>query len=134
MKKKPKKRKAKPSNKSKVKNFAVSSLITITIYIIMFLMAAFICYKADISRDKYFLMMIIVSAVSSLFGGVRLTHINKQKGLINGILGSIPVALITLISAVLFNNGIPTLQTIIPIVTSIAVGAVSGATAINIGR
>lgn len=134
MKKKPKKRKNTSSNTSKLKLFAVSSLITTAFYIISFLIVAFICYKADISKDKYFIFMMIITALSSIFGGYRLTHKNNEKGLINGILGSVPIVFLTVILAVLFNNGIPTVQTLIGVIISVVFGAVSGAIAINLRR
>lgn len=122
------------ANKSKLRNFAFSSLVTVLIYILLILIAAFACYKADISKDKYYLIMLVISCVSSIIGGFRTTRLNKEKGLISGIFGALPIMLMTLIFALLFNNGILGITILIPLLITLVSGAVSGAVAINLRR
>ena len=122
------------ANKNKLRNFAFSSLVTVLIYILLTLIAAFACYKADISKDKYYLIMLVISCVSSIIGGFRTTRLNKEKGLISGILGALPILLMTLIFALLFNNGILGITILIPLLITLVSGAVSGAVAINLRR
>lgn len=122
------------ANKNKLRNFAFSSLVTVLIYILLTLIAAFACYKADISKDKYYLIMLVISCVSSIIGGFRTTRLNKEKGLISGIFGALPIMLMTLIFALLFNNGILGITILIPLLITLVSGAVSGAVAINLRR
>ena len=122
------------ANKNKLRNFAFSSLVTVLIYILLTLIAAFACYKADISKEKYYLIMLVISCVSSIIGGFRTTRLNKEKGLISGILGALPIMLMTLIFALLFNNGILGIAILIPLLITLVSGAVSGAVAINLRR
>lgn len=122
------------SSKNKLKIFAFSSLITVLIYIILTLISAFICYKADISKDKYYIVMLVICAVSAMIGGFRITRLNKEKGLINGIIGAIPVMSVTLFFALLFNNGILNITILIPLLIGLVSGAASGAVAINLRR
>lgn len=133
MKKKPKRRST-PSSDNKLKTFAINSLFAAVFYILLFLITGFICYKADIDKDKYYIIMLIITAISALFAGFKQTGTYKEKGLINGTIGSIPIAVFTFVLAILFNNGIPTLKTIPAVILSVICGAVSGTFAVNIRR
>lgn len=128
------KRKVASGNKNKLKAFAITSMFTVLLYILLFAVSGFICYKTDIPTDKYYIIMLIISGISALAGGFRNARVNKEKGLINGIIGSVPVILITITAGLLFNNGIPGIYMLLPIVVSLISGAVSGTVAINMRR
>lgn len=127
-------RRSTSSSDNKLKTFIINSSFAAISYILLFLIIGFICYKADIDKDKYYILMLIITAVSSILAGFKQTATYKEKGLINGTIGSIPIAALTFILAITFNNGIPTLKTIAAVVLSLIFGAVSGTIAVNIRR
>lgn len=137
MKKKTKKRKQNSNSVNKKfspKVFLISSAKSLIVYVLLLLLTAFLCYKINISNDKYFYVMLIVSAISSLISGFTYVSKVREKGILNGILAGIPCTVSMLILVLIYNNASLTFTTAIVALVMILSSGVGGTLSVNFRR
>ena len=137
MKKKSKKRNQNSSSANKKfmpKVYLISSVKALIVYALFLLITAFLCYKINISADKYFYIMLIISAISSLISGFIYVSKMREKGILNGILAGIPCTVLMLILVLLYNNAVLTVTTAIAALVMILSAGVGGTLSVNLRR
>lgn len=133
MKYKNKKKRTDFKGKSKIITYLLNCVITFSFMILLLLILTFICYKLNINKDSYYTIMLLIICLSSIVGGYRLAFLCKKNGILNGIIGSVPIIILIVIITVVFGNTI-TFKSIIPICISLFSSAFAGAFAVNIRR
>ena len=137
MKKKTKKRSQNTNSANKKfapKQFLISSIKSIIVYVLLLLITAFLCYKINISADKYFYIVLAISILSSLVSGFSYVSKVHEKGILNGILAGIPCTVLMLILVLLYNNASLTFTTAIAALVMVLSSGVGGTLSVNIRR
>lgn len=107
---------------------------SITVFILMILLTAFICYITDIEYDKYSLIMILSATLSSFVSGFFYSRRMKQKGILHGMLSSLPIAFITVIITLIISDSQLSVMLPIAVASIILSGAISGSFGVNSRR
>ena len=137
MKKKTKKRKQNSDSANKKfspKVFLISSAKSLILYALLLLLTAFLCYKINISADKYFYIILTISAISSLISGFTYVSKVREKGILNGVLAGVPCTVLMLILVLLYNNASLTFTTAIAALVMILSSGVGGTLSVNLRR
>lgn len=100
--KKPKKRRTEKS--AGIRGFMLSTAKSLAVFAVLLLLSAFFCYKFDVGQKAYLTIMLVICAVSSLISGIFASKSLKQKGIVNGILGSLPLIAVTAILSLILSS------------------------------
>ena len=89
------KRAIKVDSSKKIKGLYIrSQIIFLFIYILTFITASFISAKLDVAADSVYYISVVIVAVVSLFIGLFSGYRIREKGMITGIIFSLPVNLL----------------------------------------
>lgn len=122
------------AEKNEFKTYLISALKGLILFFALFVLSAFICYKADAEHKYYYIIMIIICSVSSFFGGVFASGRMKEKGLICGFLGALPIIAVCLIASVIMGGFVPGVKLLVACLAMLLSGAVGGILTANMRR
>ena len=130
----PKKKRGRSGETSSVKLYLISTAKSFVLFLILFAAAAFICYKADLSRENYFIIALAVCAVSSFLSGAFMSVKLKEKGIICGFLGALPLTAVTVISSLIAGGEVSAPLIAATCVAMMFLGTAGGLTDANMRR
>lgn len=122
------------AEKNEFKTYLISALKGLILFFALFVLSAFICYKADAEHKYYYIIMIIICSVSSFFGGVFTSGRMKEKGLICGFLGALPIIAVCLIASVITGGFVPGVKLLVACLAMLLSGVVGGILTANMRR
>ena len=128
------KKRTQSTEKNELKAYLISAVKSLILLAVLFALSAFICYKADAEHKYYFIIMIIICSVSSFFGGVFASGKMKEKGIICGLLGALPVIVFTVIASVAAGGFAPGIKLLVVCLAMLLSGAVGGILTANMRR
>lgn len=128
--KKPKRSRS-PEN-SELKAYLISAIKSLVVFLALLLLSTFICYKADASDKYYFIVMIIICSISCFFGGIFASSKLKEKGIICGLLGSLPIMVPAVIVSTII--GRLSIKLLISCIAMLLFGMVGGIFTANMRR
>ncbi|MDD6011333.1 MAG: TIGR04086 family membrane protein [Oscillospiraceae bacterium] len=114
-----------------LKIFAFCQIFALIVYLLLFMGAAYISIAADLGRKYDFILscgaLCLAAFATAYFSGRKL----KEKGLIVGLLFTLPMNVLFLLISLLINNFSVSLH--LPIITAalLAAGALGGISAVN---
>lgn len=119
-------------------NSLINDLILLTVkaaavFAVMLLLSALGCFFADIDYDNYFIFLLFSAVISSFICGFSYSRKKKKRGVINGIIAVLPVAVIILVTTFITTAADVTILLLAVIVSVILSGAASGAIGVNLG-
>ena len=117
-----------------IKKYIIMSLKSTVCLIVLFLISGSICYFGNIDFDKYFIFLIISLILSAFISGLSFSRRNKSRGVVNGIIASIPIIIIISASALIINKGKVSILLLISVLIIILSGAVAGSIGVNMRR
>lgn len=128
------KKKGRGGDKSSLKLYLIAEAKGIFLFIILLLLSSFAFYKLDAANKLYFPIMLSVCIISGFLCAVLVSSKVKARGIICGLIGSAPIAVISAISALIlgeFNFG---LKLISAFFLTIIAGTVGGVLTANTRR
>jgi len=113
-----------------MKKIMWGSVFSLISFFVMMLILAFVVVKAGISESTQKLLVFIVSLLSTFVGSFISLRKTREKGLLSGVLTSLPVIVIVcfVILAVADNVGV---RTVIMSLLMVLGGALGGIAAVN---
>lgn len=116
-----------------MKLFLRETIISFILSLILIFILAFIISKTTVSESIIVPGIIVISSVSIMFGGIRLSKAKKQKGLINGaLLGIIYMAGMYLISSIILKDFSLNVKSLIMILSGMLGGVLGGIIGVNL--
>ncbi len=116
-----------------MKIFFRESIISILLSIFLVFILSIIISKTMVSENIIIPGIIVISSVSIMFGGIRVSKIKKQKGIINGaLLGFIYMFSMYLISSIILKDFSLNLKSLIMILSGIMAGMLGGIIGVNL--
>lgn len=115
-----------------MKIFAKETVGSIILSMILLILLSLIISKTNIREEIIIPAIIIITAVSILFGSVRVSKCKKEKGIVNGaIFGLMYMGIMYIISCIVTKDFILTLNSIIMIFSGILGGIIGGIIGVN---
>lgn len=117
--------------KNNVTTAIIKSLIIFALFIST---AACLCYFTDMDFDKYYIVLIISAVISAFISGFSYSRKMRKKGILCGIISSLPIALILITLSLILSKASVTVLLPITVAAIVLSGAVSGTLGVNFGR
>lgn len=116
-----------------MKIFFRESIISFILSIILIFVLSIIISKTSISETIIVPGIITISSVSIMIGGIRISKIKKQKGIINGaLLGIIYIVGMYLLSSIILKDFSLNLKSFIMIFSGMLAGILGGIIGVNL--
>ena len=122
------------TEKSELKTYLISALKGLILFFTLFALSAFICYKADAEHKYYYIIMIIICVISGFFGGVFTSGKMKEKGIICGFLGALPIIAVSLTASIAVGGFALNVKLLVACLVILLSGVIGGILTANMRR
>lgn len=132
-----KKRNIKGSERKEIKkiyNFLPVIIKSLVIFVFAVLTASLVCFVTDIDYDKYYIILLCAAVTAAFLSGFSSSRKIKKKGMIIGIISSLPIVILILTVSLILNGAQMTMLMPVTLASVILTGAVSGSVGVNFGR
>lgn len=109
-------------------------LINFLIHIFIFIVITIISFLSALKFDLIYPVSLLSVATSNFISGILSGYIKRQKGLINGILFSLPSNVIFIILSLLTNKFLSDYKIIISVIVAFFFSAIGGIISVNYKR
>lgn len=116
-----------------MKIFFRESIISFILSIVLIFILSLIISKTTIAESVIIPGIILISSISIMFGGIRVSRLKKQKGMLNGaLLGFIYMFSMYLISSIILKDFSLNLKSMIMFFSGIIAGILGGIIGVNL--
>lgn len=116
-----------------MKIFFKESIISFVLSILLIFILSIIISKTTVTEDIIIPGIILISSISIMVGGIRVSRIKKQKGIINGaLLGFVYMISMYLISSIILKDFSLNSKSLIMCLCGILAGMFGGIIGVNL--
>lgn len=124
----------KTQNKSELKKYIFTALESLILFIILLMVLTFICYKLDVDSKYHYFVILAACLVSCFFGGISMQKKLQKRGIVCGLIGALPVCVVSCIGSMIIGNFNIGIKTVAAITLMLLSGVIAGVFAVNMRR